>query len=143
MSLTFTPDRFDTQVNRLFSDFFRDFNVGRVGDTGPTKWRPLIDVHETDKEYVVNAELPGLKKEEINLDLHDNALTISGETKQDNKYKEGNTYVQERRYGNFSRTIALPNNIKADAVSAKFNDGVLEVVIPKAEHAQPKKVTIQ
>jgi len=69
-------------------------------------------------------------------------LTIYGETKRDSKYKEGNTYVQERRYGSFSRTIALPSNIKADAVSAKFNDGVLEVSIPKAEEAQPKKVTI-
>jgi len=87
-------------------------------------------------------QIQGLKKEEINLDLRDHALVISGETKKDNKFKEGNTYVQERRYGSFSRTIGLPRNIKADAVSAKFNDGVLEVTIPKAEDAQPKKVQI-
>ena len=135
------PDRLETQMNRLFNDFFRDFNAGRVSDVG-ARWRPLVDVHESDKEYTVKAELPGVKKEEIGLDLHDNALTISGETKQDERYKEGNTFVQERRYGSFSRTIALPNNIKSDAVSAKFNNGVLEVMIPKSEDAQPKRVTI-
>ncbi|CAG8571398.1 7901_t:CDS:2 [Paraglomus occultum] len=135
--ISFTPE-----LGRLFNDYFGDFHVAPRGQGGASRWRPSIDVHETDKEYIVNAELPGVKKEEINLDLRDHALVISGETKQDNKFKEGNVYVQERRYGSYSRTIGLPNNIKADAVSAKFNDGVLEVTIPKAEDAQPKKVQI-
>ena len=76
------------------------------------------------------------------MDVRENTLVISGETKKDQQYNEGNTHIRERRWGSFSRSISLPNNVKSAEISAKFNDGVLEVTLPKIEAVQPKKITI-
>ena len=86
--------------------------------------------------------IQGLKKDEINVNIHDNTLIISGETKKDQKYREGNTRIQERRYGSFSRGISLPANVKADDVTAKYEDGLLELKLPKSEPFG-KKIKIQ
>ena len=88
-----------------------------------------------------NFLLQGIPKEQINVDIHDNTLVISGENKQEEKYKEGNAHIQERRYGSFTRSISLPRNVKVDEISAKFNQGVLEVSLPKSE-STGKKITI-
>ncbi|CAG8617845.1 5242_t:CDS:2 [Acaulospora colombiana] len=130
--------RFENSVTNLFDDFFKDLNVARRSGPRGTRpyrgaWVPALDVHETEKEYVVNAELPGISKDQISLDVRDSALVISGENKQDQRYKEGNTHIQERRYGSFSRTISLPPNAKSDDITAKFEQGILEVKIPKGE----------
>ncbi|RIB02782.1 HSP20-like chaperone [Gigaspora rosea] len=139
--------RFENSVSRLFDDFFRDFNdVKRFGNVqrGNRDFRiPPLDVHEGDKEFVVNAELPGVTKEQINLDVRDGALYISGETKQDEKYKEGNTHIQERRYGAFSRTITLPRNVKTEGICAKFENGILEVKIPKDDKPSGMRIDIK
>ncbi|CAG8458347.1 11155_t:CDS:2 [Paraglomus brasilianum] len=148
MSIIGFDDRLEHQVNRLFDDFVRDLGVTRRGETtrrpnnDRQKWAPLVDVHERDKDYIVTAELPGVKKDQINLDVRENTLVISGETKKDQQYNEGNTHIRERRWGSFSRSISLPNNVKSAEISAKFNDGVLEVTLPKIEAVQPKKITI-
>ncbi|RIA82026.1 heat shock protein, Hsp20 family [Glomus cerebriforme] len=142
-------NQLERSVNRLFDDFMKDLNVARrsgVSSRGQSEdvrrfWSPLIDVHETDKEFTVNAELPGITKEQINVDVHDNSLVISGENKQEQKYKEGNTHIQERRFGSFTRSIPLPRNVKVEDISAKFNQGVLEVTLPKSEQIG-KKITI-
>ena len=76
------------------------------------------------------------------LNVHDNRLVISGETKKDEKYEEGNTHIQERRYGSFTRSISLPPNVKADDITAKFENGLLELKLPKSAHSG-KKITIQ
>jgi HSP20 family protein len=83
-----------------------------------------------------------LSKDQINVDVRDNRLIISGETKKDEQFKEGNTHIQERRYGSFSRSIALPPNVKADDVTAKFENGLLELRLPKTAQTG-KKITIQ
>ncbi|CAG8613914.1 3262_t:CDS:2 [Paraglomus brasilianum] len=147
MSLIGFDDHMENQVNRLFDDFVRDLGATRRGEStrrtnDRQRWTPLIDVHEREKDYLVSAELPGAKKDQISLDVRDNTLVISGETKKDQQYHEGNTHVRERRWGQFTRSISLPNNINSGEISAKFTDGVLEVTIPKAEDAQPKKITI-
>lgn len=85
--------------------------------------------------------MQGIPKEQINVDVHDNTLVISGENKQEQKYKEGNTHIQERRFGSFTRSIPLPRNVKVDEISAKFNQGVLEVFLSKSEPTG-RKVTI-
>ncbi|CAG8730359.1 11979_t:CDS:2, partial [Gigaspora margarita] len=139
--------RFENSVSRLFDDFFRDFtDVKRSGNVQRNNRGlriPPLDVHEGDKEFVVNAELPGVTKEQINLDVRDGALYISGETKQDEKYKEGNTHIQERRYGAFSRTISLPRNVKTEGICAKFENGILEVKIPKDDKPSGMKIDIK
>ncbi|CAG8442076.1 8747_t:CDS:2 [Acaulospora morrowiae] len=155
MSLFWPSDsefgRFENSVSNLFDDFFNDLSIARRTGNLTSKgnrnynrsWAPPLDVHETEKEFIVNAELPGVSKDQINVDVRDKALVISGETKQDQKYKEGNTHIQERRYGSFSRTISLPQNAKSDEITAKFDQGILEVKIPKGETPGSKKITVQ
>ncbi|CAG8800488.1 15429_t:CDS:2 [Cetraspora pellucida] len=127
MSLYWPDYRFD---NSLFRS-----NFNRI---------PPLDVHETDTEFVVNAELPGVTKEQVNVDVHDDTLVISGETKKDEKYNEGNAHIQERRYGSFTRSISLPRNVKTSNITAKFDNGILEVKLPKDEEKPSgRKITIQ
>ncbi|KAF0478396.1 HSP20-like chaperone [Gigaspora margarita] len=113
--------------------------------TNRNNWFPPLDFHEDEKEFVVNAELPGVTKEQVNVDVREDTLVISGETKKDEKYKEGNTHVQERRYGSFTRAITLPRNVKANEITAKFENGILEVKLPKDENEKPsgRKIEIQ
>ncbi|RIA80518.1 heat shock protein [Glomus cerebriforme] len=132
---------FGSNMNDVFDNFIRDLDVARSGSSRLGRV-PALDVHETENDFIVNAELPGLKKDEINIDIHDNVLNISGETKKDERYQEGNTLVQERRYGSFSRSIALPPNVKGDDVTAKFDNGLLELKLPKSEPTG-KKIKIQ
>ncbi|CAG8543896.1 13366_t:CDS:2 [Funneliformis mosseae] len=148
MALYYWDNELERSVNSIFDNFIQDLNVARrrstprSGDVTRRAWSPLIDVHENDKEFTVHAELPGLNKDQVNVDVRNNALVISGETKQDQKHDEGNTHVQERRYGSFTRTISLPRNSKVEEISAKFNQGLLEVIIPKGEVPSGKKITI-
>ncbi|CAG8763890.1 5798_t:CDS:2 [Dentiscutata erythropus] len=106
-------------------------------------WFPPLDLHETEKEFVLNAELPGVTKEQVNVDVREDTLIISGETKRNEKYKEGNTHVQERRYGSFTRAVSLPRNVKVSDIAARFENGILEVKLPKDEKAAGRKITIQ
>ncbi|RIA82867.1 HSP20-like chaperone, partial [Glomus cerebriforme] len=110
-------------INNFFENFIRNDNI--CPNLVP------LDVHETDKELIVNAELPGLNKDQINVDIRDNTLIISGETKKDEKFKEGNALVQERCYGSFTRGILLPSNVKGDNITAKFENGLLKLKLPK------------
>ncbi|CAB4421648.1 unnamed protein product [Rhizophagus irregularis] len=111
----------------------------RSGRGNNTYFVPLIDVHENDKEFLVNAELPGLNKDQINIDVRDNALIISGETKKDQKYGKGETLIQER---SFIRSISLPPNVKAEVITAKFENGLLELKLPKSAPTG-RKITIE
>ncbi|CAI2177274.1 14597_t:CDS:2 [Funneliformis geosporum] len=149
MALYYWDNDLERSVNSIFDNFIQDLNVARRrtttprGDVTKRTWSPLIDVHESDKELTVHAELPGLDKDQVNVDIRNNALVISGEVKQDEKYNEGNTHVQERRFGSFTRSISLPRNSKVEETSAKFNHGILEVIIPKGEIPSGKRITIQ
>ncbi|RGB29648.1 HSP20-like chaperone [Rhizophagus diaphanus] len=135
-------DNFDLDsVSRIFDDFIKDLNVAKRDNTRSRRF-PALEVHETEKEYIVNAELPGLSKDQINADVHNNVLVISGEVKKDQKFQEGKTLVQERHYGNFSRSISLPPNIKTEEVTAKFENGVLEMKLPKSAPSG-KKIDIK
>ncbi|CAB4474460.1 heat shock protein Hsp20, partial [Rhizophagus irregularis] len=120
---------YQSNINHVFDDFIKDLNVAR-------------HVHENDNEFLVNAELPGLNKDQINIDVRDNALIISGETKKDQKYEKGKTLIQERSYGSFTRSISLPPNVKAEDITAKFEDGLLELKLPKSAPTG-KKITIE
>ncbi|CAB4380729.1 unnamed protein product [Rhizophagus irregularis] len=141
---------YQSNVNHIFDDFIKDLSVARRGgtrsgrghNTNNTFFVPLIDVHENDNEFFVNAELPGLNKDQINIDVRDNALIISGETKKEQKYEKGETLIQERSYGSFTRNIALPPNVKAEDITAKFENGLLELKLPKSA-SSGKKITIE
>lgn len=105
-------------------------------------WKPALDVYENKDNFVVKAELPGMKKEDIEVSLHDGSLSISGERKTESKHEEGEVYRAERFFGRFQRTVTLPTAVAADKVKAAYNDGVLTITLPKTEEAKPKKIDV-
>ncbi|CAM0140059.1 hypothetical protein VKS41_005779 [Umbelopsis sp. WA50703] len=136
-------DRLERRLNQVFDHFFTDLgwtrNPNHDGSSGLT---PAIDISETDKNWVVHAELPGVKKDEIKLEYHGNAMVISGESRRSENYEKENVRYQERRYGSFSRSVPLPENIDKSKINAKFENGVLEVLMPKSEESTPRKIEI-
>lgn len=105
-------------------------------------WTPAFDVFEDKDNVYVRAELPGMRKEDINLSLHNGSLSVSGERKSDDQLKEAEVYRSERFFGRFQRTITLPTPIAVDKVKAQYKDGLLEVTLPKAEEAKPKHIDV-
>ena len=103
---------------------------------------PAVDVYEDKENFVVKAELPGMKKEDIDVSLHDGSLSISGERNEE-KVENGEVYRSERYFGRFQRTVALPASVNAAQIKAQYKDGVLTVTLPKAEEAKPKQIDVQ
>jgi HSP20 family protein len=104
-------------------------------------WTPAFDVYEDKDNVYVRAELPGMRKEDIDLSLHNGSLSISGERKQD-KHDEAEVYRSERFFGRFQRTIMLPTQVAVDRIKAQYKDGILNVTLPKAEEAKPKHIDV-
>lgn len=104
---------------------------------------PAVDVYEDKENFMVKAELPGMKKEDISVTLHEGSLSISGERKSEEKVEKGEVYRSERFFGRFQRTVALPASVDAGKIKANYKDGVLTVTLPKAEEAKPKHIDVQ
>ena len=129
------------RFNRLFDDPF--FHIDRmVDDSDLGRWNPAVDLYEKDDHFMIKAELPGVDKKAIKIDLKDRLLTLSGERSYDNEVKEENYYRRERSYGKFQRAFTLPADVDSDKISAEFKDGVLQIEVPKPEEKQAKQVTI-
>lgn len=124
-----------TEVNRLFSRASGDV-------TDRQSWTPAVDVVETDDAIVLKAELAGMDPKDISIEVQDNVLTVSGERRFQEEVKEDKYYRIERRYGSFSRSLALPPTADESKVEAKYDNGLLEITVPKAEIAKPKKITV-
>jgi HSP20 family protein len=107
------------------------------------EWSPVVDISEDDKEYLVKAELPDIKKEDIKLSVHDNALSISGERKYEKEEKGKKYHRVERAYGSFLRSFTLPEDADASKVTAESKDGILNVHLPKSEKAKPKSIEVK
>jgi HSP20 family protein len=105
-------------------------------------WNPLVDFYEKDDNYVIKAELPGMNKEDIAIDVKDRLLTLSGERSFDNEVKDDHYHRRERSHGKFHRIFALPVEVEADKISATFQDGVLTIEIPKPAQAKAKQITV-
>lgn len=145
------PRRF-SDVERMFEEWFEDFWSRPV----PRVWRPdfwplrpitldapALDVFDEKDDLIVKAEIPGMTKDEIDIRLDGNTLTIKGEKKKEEEVKEENYYRCERTFGSFSRTIELPMDVKTDKVNATFTNGVLEIRLPKAEEAKKNVVKVK
>ena len=128
------------EINRLFSSFFDTPTHNGAGQL--RRWVPATDLVETDTEYVLRADLPGLSQEDVSIELDDNVLRISGERRAEHEQREEGFYRLERAFGSFSRSLTLPEGVDADAIRAGFADGVLEVKVPKPEQRKPRKVAI-
>jgi HSP20 family protein len=105
-------------------------------------WSPVVDIYEDEGSYVLKAELPGLTKDDLELSLENRTLTLRGERKMEKDVKEENYHQIERSYGRFVRTFTLPTFVDQDKITADFKEGILEVVLPKAEDAKPKVIAI-
>jgi len=125
-----------SEVNRLFS------RVGSGDVAERQSWTPSIDVIETDDSIKLKAELAGMDPQDISIEVQDNVLTVSGERRFQEEVKEDKYYRIERRYGSFSRSLALPQTVNENGIEAKYENGLLEVVVPKAEVAKPKKIAV-
>jgi HSP20 family protein len=132
-----------SEMNRLFNTFF-DTPAGQQGGNGGSlrRWVPAMDLVETDDHFVLRADLPGLSEEDVNIELEDNVLTLSGERKSEHEERREGYYRVERSSGAFARSLTLPEGVDPDAVQASFDRGVLEVRIPKPEQRKPRKVAI-
>jgi HSP20 family protein len=126
----------------LTADFDRLFNTLFDRNQAPQRWVPAMDLVEHDDHFVLRADLPGLTEDDVNIELHDGSLTISGERKAEHTTQERGFYRVERQFGSFSRTLTLPDGIDPERIKASFSNGVLEVGIPKPEERKPRKIEI-
>ena len=125
-------------VNKLFQE-----SMTTRREHAPVRtWAPVVDVIEDDEKIIVRAELPGMKKEDIDIEMTGDTLTIRGERKIENEEKKDNYVRMERAYGKFQRSFTIGVPVKANEVKAGYKDGILEVTIPKAEEVKPKKVEV-
>ena len=138
----------DRDMDRMFEDFFGR----RMRPWWPERWfrademefkAPVVDLFEEKDDIVVKAELPGMEKDNIEVNLTDHTLTIKGEKKKAEEVKEENYYRSERSYGSFMRAIELPREVHADKVKATFKNGVLEIRVPKTEEAKAKEIKVK
>jgi HSP20 family protein len=135
---------FDRDLStRNFSDLLDDFFNEAVGQTNRGKFMPGMDVSETDNQYLIAFEIPGMNKEDIQISLEDGLLTVSGERKMKNETDGEKFHRVERRYGEFSRSIQLPDNVDSDSVKATYKDGILNISVDKSEDKVKKQIEIQ
>jgi HSP20 family protein len=129
-------DSLQSEVNRLFDAFFGGNEANR------RRWVPAMDLVETDEHLVLRADLPGLNRDDVNIEIKDGVLTISGERKSEHTERSEGFHRVERAFGSFSRSLSLPDGVDADKVRAEFENGVLQIKIPKPEETKPHRVAI-
>jgi len=128
------------RMNRLFEQTLA--RTREEEGIAASTWMPAVDIYETPDQVVMKAELPGLTREDIEINVRDNTLSLRGQRKFEKDVKEENYLRIERAYGSFQRSFTLPATIQQDKIKAVFKDGVLEVSLPKAEEARPKQIKI-
>jgi len=126
-------------VDRLFDTTLNDLNT----TTEPMSWGLALDVIEQNDAYLVKASVPGINPDDLEITFTDNVLTIKGSTKTEEEVKDARYHVRERRYGSFARSLTLGDRIKADAIQASYDNGVLTLTLPKSEEVKPKRIQIQ
>lgn len=131
-------DSLQGDMNRLFDSFFE----GRAPNAPSRRWIPAMDLVETEDHLVLRGDLPGMTEDDVDIEIKDGVLTVSGERKTDHEEKGEGYHRVERSFGSFSRSLSLPQGVDPGKVEAKFDNGVLEVRIPKPAEAKPTRVEI-
>lgn len=137
------------ELEDLMNRYNRIFGLTRAGDRevsdlfSRSDWAPAVDIKETDDAYLIEAELPGLSKEDVKVTVDDGVLTIQGERKQEEESSDKKIHRVERFYGSFMRRFSLPDNVDEGSVKARFKDGVLTLSVKKAEPKEPKAIEVQ
>jgi HSP20 family protein len=132
-------NRIQSRINNLFDETFGRSTTGAV-PTG--MWFPPVDILESRDSYLIRAEIPGMKREDFNLEVHDGSLTLSGERKLEEPASGVEYRRVERLAGKFSRSFYLPDGVQKDGIKATYRDGLLEVHVPKAEDAKPRQIEV-
>ena len=135
MALLMKPEPFTREIDRVFDAFFGQTDQAR-------RWVPPVDLVEAEDHFVLRADLPGLREGDVNIEVQDGMLTISGERKAEHEQRERGWYRIERSFGSFNRSLTLPDGVDPDRIAASFSDGVLEVRIPKPEERKPRRIPI-
>ncbi len=135
-------DSFHGFFDRVFENFTGDSDFVADSEAGGRTWLPAVDIYESDEAFVATADLPGLKKDDIDVSIEDNVLTVSGERKFEESDDDGTFRRVERSYGTFRRSFALPRGVDSAKVEARFEDGVLNLTLPKSEVAKSRKITV-
>jgi HSP20 family protein len=130
------------EMNRLFGTFFDSPSGPGNGVSAARRWIPAMDLVEEDQHYVLRADLPGVKEEDVKVEFEDHVLTISGERRSSSEERKEGYQRLERAYGTFTRSLTLPDGVDAEAIEASFEDGVLEVRVPKPQQPEPRRVAI-
>lgn len=130
------------RMHRLFED---TLTRSRSGEEIllPSSWSPAVDIYETPDHVILKADLPGLNKEDIFIEIKDNTLILRGERKIEKGIDEENYHRMERSFGTFQRSFAMPTKVKPDKIKVKFSNGILEIIVPKLEKVRPKKITVE
>jgi HSP20 family protein len=136
MALMVRPEPFSREVDRFFDAFFGQ------PERGARRWVPPMDLVEAEDHFVLKADLPGMAEEDVKIEVQDGTLSISGERKAEHEQREQGWYRIERSFGSFSRSLTLPEGVRADGITAEFRDGVLELHIPKPEERKPQRIEI-
>ncbi len=140
------PNRGLGRVERDFDDLFNAFGWPFLNREREREERmalmPVTDINETKDGYHIEMEMPGIGKDDFKVELHNDVLTIHGEKKEEKESKEENSYCSERVYGSFSRSFRLPGQIKAEDIKAEYKDGILKLLVPKAEEAKTKQIQV-
>ena len=135
-------EEMSTRLNRLF----REPGVRTLTENGGmtlTDWTPAVDVQETDGEYLVKADLPEVRKDDVRVEIQDGMLCVSGERKQEKEEKGKRFHRVERAYGRFERRLSLPSEVDAKRIAAQFKDGVLQIHLPKSSAARPQSIEVK
>lgn len=134
-------DRFDSEMESMFHSFFP--TVFRGPGDSEINWMPKLNVKELDDRFEVNAEIPGMEKDQLSIEVQENLLTIRGEKKTEEKTENEKMHICEVNYGKFERSLRLPENVKIEDVDAEYKNGVLRISIPKTEPAKPKEIKVK
>lgn len=137
-----TPFQDVLTLREAMNQLFEDSVVRPTLVRGGAGFVPAIDLSETSESFLVEASVPGLKPEDLEVTVENNVLTIKGELRQEQESRERNYHRVERRFGSFQRTIGLPTTVKADAIQASLTNGILRLEIPKAEEVKPRRITV-
>lgn len=127
------------RINRLFEETSR----GEREELARTVWSPTVDIFEEPEAILIEADLPGLSRENVSVNLENNVLTIQGERKLSREEKRDNYHRIERAYGSFTRSFTIPSNVNPEKIEAEFKDGVLQIRLPKREEAKPKQIEVK
>ncbi|GIV57303.1 MAG: heat-shock protein [Rhodothermaceae bacterium] len=131
------------EFDRLFDSFFAPARSGQEGSPEAPVWAPRVDLAETEDAYLIHMDVPGMSKDDLNINFHDGTLTVSGERKFETKDEDRNYVRVERQFGHFYRSFTLPKAVDESKIEAKYKDGVLEIRVPKADEVKPRRIEVR